>query len=128
MVKNVNLSSSFMVTSTTVNLYTHKKWNRLMHALHGNTKLGLMTLNLRGAQTPGDFERLIQECSKWRHKGIHAFAFQEHNLHPTREENLKRICKAREFTLTVSFAPGDQVGETADVHWGGTLILTDDKF
>ena len=98
-----------------------------MHALHGNTKLGLITLNLRGAQTPGDFERLVQECSKWRYKGIHAFAFQEHNLNPNREENLKRICKARDFTLTISFAPGDQTGETADVHWGGTLILTDDK-
>ena len=46
-------------------------------------RLGLLTLNISGAQEPGGYARLLNTCKKWRtDHGINVFCFQEHNLHP----------------------------------------------
>ena len=45
---------------------------------------------------------------------------QEHNLHPCRDAELKRIALERGFVLSIAYAPAAPDG----VHRGGTLILT----
>ena len=88
-------------------------------------KLKLMSINLRGAQEGNRFAALIRNADKWRAKeGVTVICAQEHNLDPAREDELQRIAASRGFRAVFGFAPAQ--GQNG-VHWGGTLILCDER-
>ena len=80
----------------------------------------ILTLNLRGAQSSGDFARLIHTFQTWsRTHELGALCAQEHNLNPARVDDLKRLATIKGLTLVIGFAPRGQDG----IHWGGSLVL-----
>ena len=87
-------------------------------------KLSMLTQNARGVQSKKTFEKLLKEFSRWRGAaGLHALCVQEHNLHPSKENELKRMAKSKHVTLIISFAPDNGTGQ----HPGGVLLFLDDK-
>ena len=88
-------------------------------------KLKLLTINTAGMQSEkNQFWSFLREASRWRAESqVQGFLIQEHNLHPAREPDLHRQALSQNFTLTIAFAPPGADG----THWGGTLILTDNK-
>lgn len=81
----------------------------------------LVTLNVQGLQSPGAFERFLNEASRWviENQG-YVFLIQEHNLNPSRQSDLERLAASRDFKLVVSF---NNTPDSNGVHWGGTLVL-----
>jgi hypothetical protein len=68
------------------------------------------------------FASLVFCARKWRPKGIHVWCVQEHNLDPSREDELRRLAQSCQFGVVFGFASQGQDG----THWGGTLILYDE--
>ena len=87
-------------------------------------KLGLLTLNVRGAQESGLFAKLIHEFKSWtQSKGISVMVVQEHNIRPDRQSEIERIAASKGIKCIASFAPANPAGG----HTGGVLILLDEK-
>ena len=84
------------------------------------TRIRVASLNMSGAQGAGDFSRFTLRCRRMGEKdGVDVVLGQEHNLHPSREGELRRTAESRGFALVIAFAPCGMDG----VHWGGTLVL-----
>jgi hypothetical protein len=102
---------------------THRAWNKLCHALWGNTKLRVATFNANGLQTTGAWRQFLVELDQW--VSVHRVSvviIQEHNWHPDTERDRKAEAAERRATLTIGFAAEGGSG----VHWGGVAILTYD--
>ena len=83
----------------------------------------IATYNARGLQSPHAFRCFLDAMIRWtRRRRVSAVVVQEHNLHPSREGELVRMCMEHGWTLTVGFAPASPDG----VHRGGVLLLTCD--
>ena len=87
-------------------------------------KLKYLCVNANGLQQRGHFDMFLKACGRWRdQRRINVFMVQEHNLNSARLPQLKRDAAAKNFHLSIAFAPAASDGN----HWGGTLILTDTK-
>ena len=87
-------------------------------------KLKGVSLNARGLQSTGVFNKLVACADTWRVKEkLSVLCVQEHNLDPKRESELIRLAEARGFGIEIGFAQAGQDG----THWGGTFILWDKR-
>ena len=87
-------------------------------------KLGMMTLNGRGAQQRGMFANIVFEFTKWRDaRGLNVLVFQEHNMSPDKNDELQRLATSKNIKLVIAFAPDNGSGQ----HPGGVLMLIDEK-
>jgi hypothetical protein len=74
----------------------------------------------RGQDGPAREWMAPARCRRMGEKdGVDVVLGQEHNLHPSREGELRRTAESRGFALVIAFAPCGMDG----VHWGGTLVL-----
>ena len=88
------------------------------------TSVSLLSLNLRGCQEDGSFARLVHTFTRWRStRSLAGLCAQEHNLDPSRHEELVRLATLKNLTLVVGYAPVGADG----THWGGTLVLLDNS-
>ena len=90
------------------------------------TKIHAVSINARGLQTKGVFEKLLRKIKTWSTKEAtrhHIYLIQEHNLDPKNRKTHERNAKALGMTLAIGFAPRNPNG----VHYGGTMILSMDS-
>ena len=88
------------------------------------TRLRVASLNMSGVERAGVYMKFLRRCVKLLEKdGVDIILGQEHNLHPSREAELKRTAELKGMALVISFAPR---GED-NVHRGGTLVLVNLK-
>lgn len=87
-------------------------------------KVRLMTINVDGLQEPGSFANFLHAASGWVREGVvDAIGLQEHNLHPDRDREIRRLAMSKGFAMAIAYAPEGGRG----VHWGGTMILLNEK-
>ena len=81
-------------------------------------KLSMITLNVGGLQDKGKLRNFILTARKWMKEfNIDILLIQEHNLHPTRDLEIRRISKG--LKIITSYAPSGSDGN----HWGGVMMI-----
>ena len=84
------------------------------------TRLRVASLNMSGAQGPGEFARFSHRCRAFAEsENVDVILGQEHNLDPERRGELERLAESRGFGMVIGFAPRGADG----AHRGGTLIM-----
>ena len=89
-------------------------------------KLKICSKNADGLQDThkNTLRKFITECARRRNKGAaQVFLAQEHNLDPTREDDVRELAIHFKFHYAIAFAPPAANG----THYGGTLTLIDEK-
>jgi exonuclease III len=88
-------------------------------------ELLMLSQNANGLQEKSEtFTHVIVEFLKWkREKRLGVLCLQDHNMHPARERDLKRLAKVKGITLLVTFGHADAGG----AHHGGVLMMIDDS-
>jgi hypothetical protein len=70
------------------------------------TRLRVASLNISGAQGPGEFARFTHRCRAFAESdSVDVILGQEHNLDPERRGELERLAESRGFGLVIAFAP-----------------------
>ena len=86
-------------------------------------KTRVATYNARRLQSKYMWGRFLDAATRWsRRKRVSAIVVQEHNLHPSRDAELKRQCVCMGITLTIGYAKPAPNGS----HLGGVMLLTFD--
>jgi hypothetical protein len=77
-------------------------------------------VNLGGVQEDGSFSRFLKRVARMvREDKLDALICQEHNLNPSRVNEVKRMALSKQLEMHISFSSEESNG----VYWGGTLVL-----
>tara|TARA_B110000046_G_scaffold118207_1_gene125009 strand:+ start:2316 stop:6662 length:4347 start_codon:yes stop_codon:yes gene_type:complete len=89
------------------------------------TSRTLATQNAQGLQSRGGWARFVSEACKYARANaeVDTWLVQEHNLNPTDAIAHRAIAAARGMEAIIGYAEEGENG----VHWGGTLVLVNER-
>ena len=98
-------------------LMSHKEWNALQHALHGNGERGprVISKNCNGLQSARKYINFLKHLSfENRRQPIAACLVQEHNLHADDREHHQRLAHHYRILAVIAYCPtGEERGGAA---------------